>query len=109
MSIDDELANLKTELELTDEQVTKMKPILEDSLTQMRKAREQFRSQDRTQANREERKASMEKINQDTDKKLGGILSADQLKKFQDLRDQRMNQRRGMRGGPGQNPGGPPQ
>ena len=109
MSIDDELANLKTELELTDEQVTKMKPILEDSLTQMRKAREQFRSQDRTQANREQRRASMEKINQDTDKKLGGILSADQLKKFQDLRDQRMNQRRGMRGGTGQNPGGPPQ
>ncbi len=109
MSVDDELATLTKDLNLTDEQVTKMKPILEESRSQMMKARERFRSQDRTEASRDQRRATMEKMTQDTDKKLAEVLSADQLKQYQDLRTQRMHQMRGMRGRPGQNPGGPPQ
>lgn len=80
-------------LDLSDDQKTKVKPIVEDHNKQMRDL-----FQDST-LSREDRRDKMKTINDGTNAKLKDILTADQYTKYLDLQKQMMNRRRGGAGG----------
>jgi protein CpxP len=97
-SIERQMERMTTELKLTDDQKPKVKAVLEDST---KKRQELFAD---TSISREDRGPKMRAIMDDQDKRLKEILTADQYKDWEKLRDE-MRQRRGGPGGPG-GPGG---
>ncbi len=78
---------MKTELSLTDKQVVELKPVLEE---QQKKMREMF--QDRNTP-REERRAKMQKLQEETNTKLKTILTSEQMEKWQKLQQERRKKR----------------
>lgn len=81
-------------LSLTDDQKTQIKPILDDQQAQMKALR------DDTSLDREAKMPKMREIMESTDAKIKPILTADQQKKFDEMKQ------RGP--GRGRRPGGPP-
>ncbi len=109
MSLEDRLAALQKELDLTDEQVAQVKPILEDREAKMMKMRESHRGMERTDENRQAMRAEMQSLNKDTDARLAKVLNEGQMKQYRKMMQQRSRRMRG-RGGPqqgGAGPGGP--
>ena len=84
------LNNLTKELNLTDDQKAKIKPILEDEQKQMQALRGD------TSMSREDRRAKMMEIRNKSNDSIKAVLDKDQQKKY----DEMMEKMRGRRGGP---------
>ena len=92
----DQLKMMTERLKLTDEQVAKIKPIVEAQGAEMAKLRD---------VPREERREKMKAVTDATDAKLTPILTADQVKELKAWRAEMANR---MREGGGQRQGGRP-
>jgi Skp family chaperone for outer membrane proteins len=95
--VETRLQHMKTQLNLSDAQVEQLKPVLEKQQTRMQHAFQEH------QGDRQAMQAEMTKMRVEMDKELGDILSAEQMKQYQQMRQERT--RRGPPGGP---PAGPP-
>jgi periplasmic protein CpxP/Spy len=82
---------LSKELNLTDEQKTKLKPILEDEGKQMHALR------DDTSLTQDQKHEKMKQLHETTDSKINDILTPDQQKKFADLKAQQKAHHEGMK------------
>ncbi len=80
------VSHLKDRLSLTDEQVNKIRPIIEESMQKQDAIRKE-----------------MLQLRQSTDEKIGAVLTPEQLKEFQQFK----NERRGGMRGRMQRPDGP--
>jgi periplasmic protein CpxP/Spy len=73
---------LSKQLNLTDDQKAKVKPILDDQGKQMRAVRED------TSLSQEQKRDKMKEIHEKTDSQINDILTPEQQKKFADLKEQ---------------------
>ncbi len=87
MSPEAMLDHMSKELNLTDDQKTKIKPILEEQMKQMQDARQS------TSGSEQDRRAKMKQIHENTMSQIRPILNSDQQKKLEE-----MMSRRGERG-----------
>ena len=95
-SVEMQLERMTKELALTDDQKPKVKEVLEEN---RKKMQEVFA--DRS-GSREERREKMQKLGDEQDKKLKGILKSDQYEKWEKMRDKmREEMRNRKKGGPG--------
>ena len=95
-SADDQLKHLTKRLNLSDDQQTKIKPILEDQQNQM----QQLRADNST--SREDRWKKMREIHENSDNQIKSVLNEDQQKKFDEMREEqrsRMKERMGAHSG----------
>jgi len=83
MNPDAMLEHMSKELNLTDDQKTKIKPILEDQSKQMQDLRQN------TSASQEDRHAKMKQIHENTMSQVRSILTSDQQKKLDEMMSQR--------------------
>ena len=94
------MAKLTERLNLTEEQKVQMQPVIKDDMEKHRDVMTKAREQEIK--DREAVRAQFEAIDKETDAKLATILSAEQLKEFQKIREERrarMHDKR-HRGGP---------
>ncbi|HUN83719.1 MAG TPA: hypothetical protein VMU48_05035 [Terracidiphilus sp.] len=91
-----QLGRMTRELDLTADQQSQIKPILEDRQQKMEAI---FQDQS---LSREDRRAKMQSLRQDSKSKIEAVLNDQQKQKYE-----AMQERRGRRGGMG-GPGGPP-
>ena len=82
---------LSKELNLTDEQKTKVKPILEDEGKQVKAARED------TSLSQEQKHDKMKQIHETTNSQINDILTPDQQKKFSELKEQQKAHQEGTK------------
>lgn len=80
---------LSKELNLTEEQKAKVKPILEDQEKQMHAIRED------SSLSQEQKHEKMMQVHENTHSQINGILTPDQQKKFADLKEQHMGHQKG--------------
>jgi periplasmic protein CpxP/Spy len=95
-----QLTTMTERLKLTDEQQTKLKPILLENAKQMV---EMFKKFTPGEPPSEEMRAEMQKSRQAQNKKVDAVLTDTQKKEYQKM----LSERRGP-GGQGRGPGGPP-
>ncbi|MBK5096831.1 MAG: Spy/CpxP family protein refolding chaperone [Gemmatimonadetes bacterium] len=88
LSPDERLAQLTEQLDLTDEQATQMKPIIEE---QSKKQQELFQN---AGGDRATMRAEMTKLMEDTDKQYAEVLTEEQMNKYREMRQERMRQGR---------------
>ena len=88
LSPDERLAQLTEQLDLTDEQAAKMKPIIEE---QSKKQQELFES---AGGDRATMRAEMTKLMEETDKRYAEVLTEDQMNEYREMRQERMRQGR---------------
>jgi len=88
LDADQRIAQLETQLELTDAQVEQLRPIVEE---QTRKQRELFAG---GSGDRETMRSEMAKLRDQTDEQFAEVLSQEQMKKYRELRQQRSRQGR---------------
>lgn len=103
MSVDERVAQMKSELALTDDQASKVKEILTVEREQAMKDREKMAG------DRDAMMKAMQTRLQETDRKIEALLTADQKPKYAKMREEekkRMEERMRERG---VQPGGPPQ
>ena len=81
-TVDDQLQKLTKALTLTDDQQTKIKPILESQRTQMEAIRND------TSGNRRENFAKMRDVHEKTVTQVKAVLNDDQKKKYDELQEQ---------------------
>jgi Spy/CpxP family protein refolding chaperone len=84
-TIDQQMERLTTALTLTDEQKPKVKTVLEDQQKKMQELR--------NESDQETRRTKMQDLRKETEKKMKGILTEEQFKKYTE-----MAQRRGKKG-----------
>jgi len=102
MSPDDRLKQMTKDFNLTTDQQTKLKPILEAEQKKMQDLMND------SSGDRQSMRAKMQELQQDTNKQIRALLDEKQKEQFdkqEQERQQRMQERRGGMGGPG----GPPQ
>ena len=90
MTPEDQLARMTKQLQLTDEQQAKIKPILEEQHKQMMDLRQD------TSMSREDRFAKFREVRQKSLEKMKAILTPEQQEKWQKIQEER----RGRRGRP---------
>jgi len=103
MSADERLKRMTKDFNLTADQQTKIKPILEDEQQKVQDVRND------SSIDRQAMRQKMMQIQQDTNDRVRALLDDDQKQKFdkqEQERQDRMQNRRG-RGGPGGGQGGP--
>lgn len=83
------LQRLAGQLNLTDDQKTQIKPILENEASQMKAVRED------SSLSREDRMQKMQTIMADSRSKISPILNDDQKKKLEEMKSQARQGRRG--------------
>ena len=93
MSTDAQLQHMSETLNLTDDQKTKIKPILEDASKQMQQLRGD------TSLSQQDWRAKMQEIHENTMSQIKPILTSDQQKKLESMHE------RGGRGGHGHGEG----
>jgi len=93
-NIKQRVERLSTELNLTDDQKTKVTALLEKEAKEMRALREE--------TDRDTRREKMRAIRQEQDKELKTILTADQQEKWKELREQMRQRRQHGAGGAGE-------
>jgi protein CpxP len=94
MSVDDQLTHLTKKLKLSDEQQTKLKPILEDQRKQMGQLRED------SSMSRQDKFSKMQEIRQNSDTQIKSVLNEDQQKNFDKMRaEQQDRMKKWHRGG----------
>ena len=99
-TIDEQVARMKTNLNLTDQQATQVKELLEKH----EQDRQAWRSSN-PKPTKEQMQTHRKQMYQQMDEGLKKILTPEQYKKHQEMMQQRMHH--GMKPGPG--PKGPPQ
>jgi len=77
----DRLKSVADELNLTDDQKTKVKPILQDEAQKLKALRQD------TSLAKEDKKVKLKSIREDTNAKIKPILTADQLEKWNKTRE----------------------
>jgi len=82
MNPDAMLEHMSTELNLTDDQKTKIKPILEEQSKQMQDLRQN------TSTSEQDRRAKMKQIHENTMSQVRAILTSDQQKKLDEMMSQ---------------------
>jgi len=87
-SVDEQIKRLADRLNLSDDQQSKIKPILEDQRQQMGALRED------TSLSREDRMSKMRSIRESTTSKISAILNDDQKKQYEAMQ-QEMRSREG--------------
>ena len=85
---------LSKELNLTDEQKEKVKPILDEQTKQM------HATQEDTSLSQEQKRDKMKQIHQTTHSQINDILTPEQQKKFAELKEQQKEHRRRKQGEP---------
>ena len=80
------MEKMKTDLNLTDDQVAKMQAQRESSMEQMKAIREN------SSLSEEQRKAQLMDLRKSNHDSMNNILTADQLKKKEELRNNRMTE-----------------
>jgi Spy/CpxP family protein refolding chaperone len=94
MSIDDQIKGLTDRLSLTADQQAKIRPILEDSRSQMQKLRQD------DSLSQEDRMAKGRSLRETTNGKIRELLTDDQKKQFDDMqKEMRDRQRQQQQGG----------
>ena len=83
MNADAMLERMSKELNLTDDQKTKIKPILEEQTKQMQDARQSTSTSD------QDRRAKMKQIHENTMSQIRPILNSDQQKKLEEMMSRR--------------------
>jgi periplasmic protein CpxP/Spy len=103
--VDDQVKHLTQKLSLTDDQQAKLKPILEDQRKQM----DQIHND--SSLSREDRFSKMQQARTAGDTQIKALLTADQQKKFDKMREEQRSHMRWGQGPGGQKPdgGGEPQ
>jgi periplasmic protein CpxP/Spy len=89
---------LSKELNLTDEQKEKVKPILDEQAKQMHAAQED------TSLTQEQKHDKMKQIHQATHSQINEILTPEQQKKFAELKEQQKEHREGSKENPSEQP-----
>ena len=89
---------LSKELNLTDEQKEKVKPILDEQTKQMHAAQED------TSLTQEQKRDKMKQIHQTTHSQINEILTPEQQKKFAALKEQQKEHREGSKESPSEQP-----
>ena len=79
-SVDDQIKHLTKRLKLTDDQQTKLKPILEDQRKQMGQIR------DDASLSRQDKFSKMQELRQSSDTQIKSVLTEDQQKNFDKMR-----------------------
>jgi len=102
------LDNLAILLDLTDAQKTQVQSILEEEHAKAKAAFEQARTSG-TKPDPEQMHTLHQQIHQDTIQKLSGVLTPEQMKKFEILSEQHHGWHRGFRGAPQSNSSPPTQ
>jgi Spy/CpxP family protein refolding chaperone len=87
MTPEDQLARMNKQLQLTDEQQARIKPILEEQHKQMMDLRQD------TSMSREDRIAKFREVRQQSLEKVKPILTPEQQKKWQEIQEQRRTRR----------------
>jgi protein CpxP len=96
MNADAMLQRMSESLNLTDDQKSKIKPILQDSEKQMKELR------DNTSVSDDDRRTKMMEIRKSSNEKINPVLTPDQQKKWAEERERRGGPERGPgNGGPG--------
>jgi periplasmic protein CpxP/Spy len=88
-----QLAQYSEQLKLTDAQKPKVKAALEEQTKKLQELRGD------TTMSQQDRRAKMQTIREDLDKKMKEILTADQYKKYEELQQQNRGRRQGGAGG----------
>ncbi len=83
MNADEMLEHMSKELNLTDDQKTKIKPILDEQMKQMQDARQS------TSGSQQDRRAKMKQIHENTMSQIRPILNSDQQKKLDEMMSHR--------------------
>ena len=92
MTPDEQVSRLSTELNLTDDQKAKIKPIFEDQAAKMKALRED------TSTSMDDKRPKMQDIRKSTNDQVRAVLTADQQKKFDDMQAKmRERQREGQK------------
>lgn len=100
-SVDDQLKHLTKKLKLSDEQQTKLKPILEDQHKQMDQLRED------SSLSRQDKFSKMQELRQNSDTQIKSVLDEDQQKNFDKMRaEQQDRMKQWHRGGDNAPPAG---
>ena len=93
-SVDDQLKHLTKKLKLSDDQQTKLKPILEEQRKQMDQIRED------SSLSRQDRFSKMRELRQSSDTQIKSVLDEDQQKNFDKMRtEQQERMKQWHRGG----------
>lgn len=95
MSVEDRVAELKTQLDLTADQVTKITAIMQNQRDTMQTMRDKFGD------DRDGMRAEMTKLRASTDKAISALLTDVQRKKYEEIIAQRQQGRPGQGGGQG--------
>lgn len=102
MSTDDRLQHMTQMLNLTSDQQTKIRPILDNESTQMQALRTD------TSISREDRMTKMRSIRESTVSQINPILTSEQQQKWAQMQSQHMHPPGGAMGAPGGDQGAPP-
>ena len=78
----DRMKNIANELQLTDDQKAKLKPIFQDEAQKLKALRQD------TNLSKQDKKAKLKTIHEDANAKVKPILTAEQLEKWNKLRAQ---------------------
>lgn len=89
MTPEEQLARMTKQLKLTDDQQSKIRPILEEQHNKMMDLRQD------TSMSREDRFAKFREVRQESMEKIKPILTPEQQKKWEKIRERRMERRRG--------------
>jgi Spy/CpxP family protein refolding chaperone len=93
-----QLERLSKELNLTDEQKEKVKPILDEQTKQM------HATQEDSSLSQEQKRDKMKQIHQSTHSQINDILTPEQQKKFAELKEQQKEHREGSKENPSEQP-----
>ena len=93
-----QLERLSKELNLTDEQKEKVKPILDEQTKQMHAAQED------TSLTQQQKRDKMKQIHQTTHSQINEILTPEQQKKFAALKEQQKEHHEGSKESPSEQP-----
>jgi periplasmic protein CpxP/Spy len=93
-----QLERLSKELNLTDEQKTKVKPILDEQTKQM------HATQEDSSLTQEQKHDKMKQIHETTHSQINDILTPEQQKKFAALKEQQKEHREGNKESPSEQP-----
>jgi periplasmic protein CpxP/Spy len=93
-----QLERLSKELNLTDEQKTKVKPILDEQTKQM------HATQEDSSLTQEQKHDKMKQIHETTHSQINEILTPEQQKKFAALKEQQKEHREGSKESPSEQP-----
>ena len=92
-SVDQHLQMLSEKLNLTEDQKTKLKPILQDQMQQMKAVRED------SSLSQEQRRAKVKSIHESLHDQINAVLTPEQQAKFKQMRQEQMEKHKGMKEG----------